>query len=41
MRIADRFMLRDHALKHRRLFLRPSMFARMRRWLRANSFGVL
>lgn len=36
-----RLELRDHALKNRKLFLRPSLWARVRKWMRRNSFGIL
>lgn len=41
MRIADRILLRDHALKHRQLFLRGSLLERVRRWLRVRTFGIV
>lgn len=31
----------DHAYPMRRLFLRPCLLTRIRRWLRQKSFGLL
>lgn len=36
-----RVMLRDHGLKHRRLFIRQPLGERIRRWLRSLTFGLL
>lgn len=39
MKIADRIALHDYAIGSRRIFLRPSLWTRVRRALRCFFFG--
>jgi hypothetical protein len=41
MRAADRQLLADFNSRNRRLFLRPSLWTRVRRWIRARLFGAI